>query len=113
MNSQRNEGMNRRIMRYALKEKTYSGTMAFTLRINIAIDVDCVGQAEFYERLSRRMNFWLSLLTFSGLCRMWRKKEYSRMYSGLKRVKKRRRLAATIKMIDDVEQMKLDAEEGH
>jgi hypothetical protein len=34
------------------------------------------------------------------------------MYSGLKRVKKQHRVAATIKMIDGVEQMKLDAKEG-
>jgi hypothetical protein len=36
-------------MRYAPKEKTNGWMMALTSRVNIAIGIDCVGHAEFYE----------------------------------------------------------------
>jgi hypothetical protein len=39
---------------------------------------------------------------------MWRKKEYGQMYSRLKRVKLRQRLAARTKMINGVAKMELD-----
>jgi hypothetical protein len=51
-------------------------------------------------------------LTFSGLQRMWRKKEYGRMYSGLKSIKLRRWLTAQTKMMEGVAKMELDLEEG-
>jgi hypothetical protein len=112
MSSQKNEAMNRSIMRYAPKDKTYSRTMALTSRINISIGIDCIGHAEYYERLFRAMKFTATQLTFSGLRRMWRKKEYGRMYSGLKTVKWRRRLTARTKMAEGVTKMEVDKEEG-
>jgi hypothetical protein len=112
MSSQKNEAMNRSIMRYAPKDRTYCRSMALTSRINVAIGIDCVGHAVFYERLFKAMGFKRTALTFSGLRRMWRKKEYGRMYSGLKKVKLRRRLAARTKMSEGVEKLKLDSAEG-
>jgi hypothetical protein len=112
MSSQKNEAMNRSIMRYAPKDKTYGRTMALTSRINIAIGIDCVGHPEYYERLFKAMHFGITELTYSGLRRMWRKKEYGRMYSGLKSVKLRRRLKARTKMIEGVAKMEVDLEEG-
>jgi hypothetical protein len=89
MSSQKNEAMNGSIMRYAPKEKMYARTMALTSWINIAIGIDCVGHTKFYEQLFRAMGFQKTALTFSGLQRMWRKKEYGRIYLGQKKVKKR------------------------
>jgi hypothetical protein len=57
MSSQKNEAMNKSIMRYVPKEKTYARSMALTSQINIAIGIDCVGHAVFYERLFRAMGF--------------------------------------------------------
>jgi hypothetical protein len=66
MSSQKNEAINRGIMRYAPKDKTYCRTMALTSRINIAISTDCVGHAEYYE-LFKVMRFRCTALTFSGI----------------------------------------------
>jgi hypothetical protein len=74
MRSQKNEAMNKSIMRYAPKDKTYARTMSLTSLVNLAIGIDCIGHAQYYERLFRRMKF--TELTFSGLRRMWHKKEY-------------------------------------
>ena len=71
MSSQKNS-----IMRYAPKEKTYCWAMALTWRINISVGIDCVGHAEYFERLFRAMKLRYTQRTFSGLRRMWRKKEY-------------------------------------
>jgi hypothetical protein len=86
--------------------------MALTSQINIAISVDCVGNAEYYERLFKAMGFKRTALTSSRLRQMWHKKEYGRMYSGLKKVKLRQRLAARTKMADGVVKLILDSEEG-
>jgi hypothetical protein len=43
---------------------------------------------------------------------MWRKKEYGRMYSGLKRVHLARRLAARTKLVDGVAKIISDKKEG-
>jgi hypothetical protein len=51
MNSQKNEAMNRSVMRYVPKEKNYCGTMALTLRLNMAISIDSLGHATYFERL--------------------------------------------------------------
>jgi hypothetical protein len=112
MSSQKNEAMNRSIMRYAPKDKTYCRTMTLTSRVNIATNVDCIGHAEYYQRVFTRMGFRLTQLTFSGLRRLWRKKEYGRIYKGLKSVKRRRRLAATFKMTDGCAKLKADREAG-
>jgi hypothetical protein len=57
MHSQKNEAMNRSIMRYCPKEKTSCRTMALTSRINIAIGIDTVGHSKFYENLFDAMKF--------------------------------------------------------
>jgi hypothetical protein len=111
MSSQQNEAMNRSIMRYAPKEKKYAQTVALTSRINISIGVDCVGHAKCYERLFGAMGFRMTALPFSDLQRMWRKKEYSRIYLGLQKVKKHWQLTARNKMIDGVAKMELDSKE--
>jgi hypothetical protein len=89
-------------MRYAPKYKTYALTMLLESHINLSIKIDCMGHAQYYERLFNTMKFRHSVLTFSGLRRMWRKKEYRRMYTGLKRVRLRRQLAARTKMVHGV-----------
>jgi hypothetical protein len=57
MHSQKNEAMNRSIMRYCPKDKTYCKTMVLTSRINIVIGIDTLGRAGFYEELFEAMNF--------------------------------------------------------
>jgi hypothetical protein len=69
-----------------------------------------VGHAEYYVRLFKAMKFKHMALTFSGLKWMWRKKEYGRMYSGLKKVNKWQPLATRTKMIDGFAKMELDLE---
>ncbi len=64
--------------------------MALTSRINLAIAIDTDGHAKYYEELFEAMGFTTTELTFSGLRRMWRKKEYGRIYRGHRVVKKRR-----------------------
>ena len=86
--------------------------MALTSRINIVIGIDCVGHAEYYERLFKMMNFRQTQLIFSGLHQMYRKKEYGRMYCGLKEVKKGHRLVARTKMADGIKKMKVDKRNG-
>jgi hypothetical protein len=112
MSSQKNEAMNKSIMRYAPKDRTYARTMALTSRINLSVGIDCIGHAKYYERLFGRMHFRHTSLTFSGLRRMWRKKEYGRMYSGLKSVRLRRRLAMRTKMEKGITKMKADKTDG-
>jgi hypothetical protein len=112
MSSQKNEAMNKSIMRYAPKDKTYARTMSLTSRINLSIGIDCVGHAEYYQRLFSSMLFRHTALTFSGLRRMWRKKEYGRMYTGTKAVRLRRRLKLRTKMEAGVTKMKEDATAG-
>ena len=67
MSSQKNKAMNKSIMRYAPKDKMYCRTMGLTSRINIAIGVDSVGHAEYYQRLFQVMGIRHTELTFSGL----------------------------------------------
>jgi hypothetical protein len=112
MHSQKNEAMNRSIMRYCPKEKTYSRTMTLTSRINLAISIDTLGHAKYYEDLFAAMEFNNTQLTFSGLRRMWRKKEYGRIYSGLRRVKVRRRIKQRERMVEGTDKLVLDAKEG-
>jgi hypothetical protein len=83
MHSQKNEAMNRSIMRDCPKEKTYCRSMALISRINIAIGINTLGHA---------MKFQHTKLTWSGLRLMWRKKEYGRIYFGLQKVKLRQRI---------------------
>jgi hypothetical protein len=55
-------------MRYCPKETTYSRAMALTSRINIlAIGIDTLGQAKFYEELFAAMKFNNTQFTSSGL----------------------------------------------
>jgi hypothetical protein len=49
---------------------------------------------------------------FSGLRRMWRKKEYGRVYSASKKVKQRHRINQREKMINGIKKMEKDAEAG-
>ncbi len=112
MNSQKNEAMNRSIMRYVPKDKTYSRTMALTSRLNLAVAIDSLGHAAYFHRLFAAMKIQPTELTFSGLRRMWRKKEYGRLYSATKAVKKRRRIAARRKMIEGVLKMEIDMRNG-
>jgi hypothetical protein len=90
-------------MRYAPKDGMYCQSMALTSQINVAIGINFVGHAIFSERLFKTMGFKRTALTFSGLRRMWRR---------VVKVKLRQRLAATTKMSEGVEKLKLDSEEG-
>jgi hypothetical protein len=78
----------------------------------MAISIDSLGHATYFERLFLAMKFTPTQLTFSGLRRMWRKKEYGRVYSASKKVKQRRRIKQRKKMIEGISKMKKDAEAG-
>jgi hypothetical protein len=112
MHSQKNESMNRSIMRYAPKDKTLCRTMALTARISMSVSIDTLGHAEYYEVLFVAMDFGHTELTSSGLRRMWRKKEYGRIYSRLREVKRRRRRYQRDRMIEGARKMEEDAVAG-
>jgi hypothetical protein len=86
--------------------------MALTSCLNLAILIDSLGHAEYFERLFGAMKFCATDLTFSDLKRMWRKKEYGQMYHAKKTVKQRRRVNARQKMIDGVKKMEADLRDG-
>jgi hypothetical protein len=109
---EKNEAMNRSIMRYCPKDKTYCKTMVLTSRISIAIGIDTLGHAGFYEELFESMNFTTSEMTFSGLRQMSRKKEYGQSYSGLASTNRRRRINQRDRMIDGMQKMEEDAKYG-
>jgi hypothetical protein len=112
MHSQKNEAMNKSVMRYAPKEKTFCRSMALTSRISTSIGIDTLGHAKFFEDLFFEMKFHTTELTFSGLRRMWRKKEYGRIYSGLRHVKRRRRIKQRDSMIEGSKKLEEDAKAG-
>jgi hypothetical protein len=60
MHSQKNEAMNKSLMRYSPKEKTYCRTMSLTWRINLGISIDTLGHAQFFEELFAEMVFTLT-----------------------------------------------------
>jgi hypothetical protein len=112
MHSQKNEAMNKSIMRYCPKDKTLCRTMVLTSRIHLAIRIDSLGHQSFFEEVFSTMGFTRTHVTFSGLRRMWKKKEYGRTYSGLWKVKRRRRIKQRDPMIEGTKKMELDAKEG-
>jgi hypothetical protein len=97
-------------MRYCPKEKTYCRSMAYTSRINLAIAIDTDGPAKFCKELFEAMGF--TTTTFSGLRRMWRKKEYGRIYGGLRVVKRRCQINNRNRMVKGTLKMEEDAKDG-
>jgi hypothetical protein len=100
MSSQKNEMMN--------KDKTYCKTMLLTSRLSIALSIDTLGHWEHFLKLFRAMKFRTTELTFSGLCRIRRKKEYGRMQQGQKKYELDRQLQMRKKMIKGVTKMEKD-----
>jgi hypothetical protein len=104
--------MNKSIMRYCPKDKTLCRTMVLTSRNHLAIGINTLGHQRFFEEVFSTMGFTRTHVTFSGLRRMWKKKEYGRTYSGLRKVKTRRRIKQRDRMIEGTKKMELDAKEG-
>jgi hypothetical protein len=71
-----------------------------------------MGHAKVYEELFETMGLTHTELTFSGLRRMWQKKEFGRIYSGLRTVKRRWRIKQRDKMIKGTKKMEEDAKGG-
>ncbi len=67
MSSQKNEAMNKSLMRYIPKDKTLCKTMSLTSRLGIAISIDTLGHLEYFLRLSLALKFRTTELTMSGL----------------------------------------------
>jgi hypothetical protein len=74
MYSQKNEAMNKSIMRYCPKDKTLCRTMVLTSWIHLAIGIDSLGHQSFFEEVFSTMGFTRTHVTFSGLRRMWKKR---------------------------------------
>jgi hypothetical protein len=87
----------------------YCRTMVLTSRINIAIGIDTLRHAKFYENLFDAMKFQHTELTCSGLRRMWRKKEYGCIYFGLQKVKLRQRIKQSGNMVEGTKKLEEDA----
>jgi hypothetical protein len=110
--SQKNEAMNKNIMRYCPKDKTYSRSMVLTSRINLEIGIDTLGHAKVYEDLLLTMGLTHTELTLSGLRAIWQKKGYGCICSGLQTVKRRLRIQQRDKMIEGTKKMEEEAKEG-
>jgi hypothetical protein len=112
MSSQKNEAMNKSIMRYVPKDRTLCRSMVLTSRISCAISIDSLGHAEYFLLLFRRMKFQLTALTCSGLRRMWRRKEYLRMRQQQRQYKVDRRIKLRTAMIEGVKKQEKDVRDG-
>ncbi len=112
MHSQKNEAMNKSIMRYCPKDKTLCRTMVLTSRIHLAIGIDTLGHESIFKEVFRSMGFTSTHVTFTGLRQMWKKKEYGRTNLGLRKVKRRRRMKQRDPMIEGTKKMEVDAKEG-
>jgi hypothetical protein len=88
--------------------------MVLTSRIHLAILINTLGHQNFFEEVLCLMGFTRTDVTLSGLRHMWKHKEHGRMYSGLQKVKRRRRLKQRDWMIEGTTKMEeeLDAKEG-
>jgi hypothetical protein len=51
ISSQNNEPINKSIMRYVPKDKTYCKTMPLTSRSSLAVSIDTVGHSEYFVRM--------------------------------------------------------------
>jgi hypothetical protein len=54
--TQKNEGMNMAIMKYAPKTKTYCKTLSLKARVSIAASVNSTGHETFWTTVLQRMN---------------------------------------------------------
>jgi hypothetical protein len=66
MHSQKNEAMNKNIMRYCPKDKTLCRKMVLTSRIHLAIGMDRLGHKSFFEEVFSTMGSTRTHVTFSG-----------------------------------------------
>jgi hypothetical protein len=98
MHSQKNEAMNKSIMRYCPKDKTLCRTMVLTSRIHLAIGIDSLGYQSFFEERFSTMGFTRTYVTFSGLRRMWKKTVRQNVFWTLEGKKKE---ADQAKRLDD------------
>jgi hypothetical protein len=119
--------MNKSIMRYSPKDKTlcktivqrtrrsagqWSSAPGSTLRLEL-IGWDTKASLKRFSAPWSSMGFRRTHVTFSGLRQMWKRKEYGRTYSGLQKVKRRRRIKRRDWMIEETKKMELlDAKEG-
>jgi hypothetical protein len=86
--------------------------MVLTSRINLAIGIDTLGHETFFEEVFYSMGFTRTDMTFLGLRRMWKRKEYGQMSSGLQKVKRKRMIKQRDRMIEGTAKMELDNNEG-
>jgi hypothetical protein len=110
--SQKNEAMNKCIMRYCRKDKTFCKTMVLTSRFHLAIGIGTLGHESFFEEVFQAMGFTRRDITMLGLRRMFKRKEYGWMYLGPWKVKGRRRMKQIDRTIEGTAKMELDAKEG-
>ena len=68
--TQKNEGMNMAIMKYAPKTKTYCKTLSLMARVSIAASVNSTGHETFWTTVLRRMNVKISPELQSRLIRL-------------------------------------------
>ena len=86
--------------------------MSLTSRLSLAVSIDTLGHAVYYEKLFLAANLRCTELTFSGLRSVTRRKERRRIHQGLKTVRLDRRIVARTKMIEGVAKQEKDVKEG-
>jgi hypothetical protein len=86
--------------------------MVLTSRINLAIGIDMLGHESFFQEVFYSMGFARSKMAIVRLRKMWKRKEYGWMHSGLWKVKRKQRIRQRDRMIEGMAKLELDAKEG-
>jgi hypothetical protein len=107
MHSQKNEAMNKSIMTGRYVRQGYLPPESM-----LRFGIDTLGRVSFFEEIFCSIGFTATGVTFSGLRHMRKKKEYGRIYSGIWKVKRRRRMIQRDLMIEGMNKMDVDAKEG-
>ena len=113
--SQKNESMNRVILRYAPKDRTYIAycqSMSLTSRICLAVGIDSVGHEEDYERLFEKRKLRFPNSTRNMLLSMKKKRDDDRKYQALPKRKRKRSQLKFANMKDGMNKQMADKAMG-
>jgi hypothetical protein len=110
--SQKNESMNKLISRFVPKDRTFSRSMSLGSRVCLAVGIDSVGHAEYYDRILAEMSVTFPANTRTMLTRMTGKREYDRNYQSLPERKRKRSILKFAKMKDGLKKQMGDKAMG-
>ena len=112
LSSQKNESMNRSVMKFAPKYSCFGKTMSLFSRISMAVSINSIGQKSFYTRLFPRLG-----IAYGGTCDLCfvRADRRFQVHARIKQSAKTRRIRAarnSTKWREELARMICDAKEG-